>query len=363
MAPTLILFGLFGNKKRIKNTEHLHGAERSEALLHNLHVKGKVPGMAVSFRQNGKVLFEKGYGGINNGSKHPIDPEKTYFRTASISKCITGVALARMVEQGLVNLNDSFYKHVPDYPQKQFDFTLKQLASHTAGIRTYKGKEFALNRPMTIAEGTGLFSKEPLAYIPGSDFIYTSLDYVLLSLAMEKAAGMPFEDYVEKEVLHPLNMMHTRPEARKKKFNTLKKNEVVRFFTRSGSGFRKAIPVNNFYKLAGGGYLSTAADIARLGEAILQESFVQPDLMQEFLTPQIVLGKSVYYGLGWQASPDMAGRHYYGHVGSSVGAYTNFFVYPHEKLVVSILINSTDPKVQVELDQAIDAALRGSTNG
>lgn len=358
MAPTTVFFGLFGTKKRVKKTAELSGAELSEALLHNLYAKGKVPGMAVSLRQNGQILFEKGYGGVANSSKHPIDPGKTYFRTASISKCITGVALARMVEQGLVQLDDSFYKFVPDYPKKQFDFTLRQLASHTAGIRPYKGKEYALNKSMTIAEGTDLFKKEPLAYIPGSDFIYTSLDFVLLSLAMEKAAGMPFEDYVNNEVLRPLNMLNTRPEARKNSQNKLKKNELVRFYTRSGSGFRKAIPVNNFYKLAGGGYLSTAADIATLGQAILDETFVRPDLMQEFLSPQIILGKSVYYGLGWQASQDMAGRHYYGHVGNSVGAYTNFFVYPHEKLVVSILINSSDPKIQPELDQAIDAAIQ-----
>lgn len=358
MAPTPVFFGLFGSNKRVKKTTDLHGFELSEALLHNLHAKGKVPGMAVSFRRDEEILFEKGFGGLANSSKNPIDPANTYFRTASISKCITGVALARMVEQGLVDLDDSFYKHVPDYPKKQFDFTLKQLASHTAGIRAYKGKEYALNRSMTIEEGTGLFSKEPLAYIPGSDFIYTSLDFVLLSLAMEKAAGMPFEEYVEKEVLKPLNMLHTTPEARKRSLNKLKKNEVVRFYTRSGSGFRKALKVNNFYKLAGGGYLSTAADIATLGQAILKENFVRPELMQEFLAPQIVLGKNVYYGLGWQASQDIAGRHYYGHVGNSVGAYTNFYVYPHERLVVSILINSSDPKVQPELDEAIDAALR-----
>ena len=76
--------------------------------------------------------------------------------------------------------------------------------------------------------------------------------------------------------------------------------------------------------------------------------------MLQFLTAQQVDGNSTYYGLGWQVSEDAKGRKFFGHVGNGVGGYANFFVYPKEQLVFSIMINCTDPKIQEELDAIID---------
>lgn len=326
-------------------------------MFNNLQAAQKVPAMVVTIHQDGSPVLSKGYGRLGGMSRQEVDPRTTLFRIASISKCITGLALGRMIEQGLLTLDDSFYKHVPDYPRKQFDFSLRMLASHTAGIRTYRGREIASNRPMTIREGTGLFSRDPLEFVPGSDFLYTSYDYVLLSLAMQNAAGVPFEDYVRSEVLEPLDMLNTFPEPRRKFEWKPFKGRLTSWYTRRQAGFSKAIPVNNYYKMAGGGYLSTSEDIARLGQAILDDRFLEQDTQYQILQPQLVLGKSTYYGMGWQVSHDMNHRHYLGHVGNSVGAYTNLFVYPEYNTVFSILINSSDPKVQPEIDRAISAVL------
>jgi CubicO group peptidase (beta-lactamase class C family) len=131
-------------------------------------------------------------------------------------------------------------------------------------------------------------------------------------------------------------------------------DHAAAFYTRSQLGFRPSIPVDNRYKLAGGGYLSTSVDLAKLGKAFLEDALVPPGVMQEFLTPQVVNGDSTYYGLGWQVSTDPNGRPFVGHVGNGVGGYSNFFVYPEEELVVSLLINCTDPGVQGDIDQNLD---------
>ncbi len=124
-------------------------------------------------------------------------------------------------------------------------------------------------------------------------------------------------------------------------------------YTKVRLGFREAIPVNNFYKLAGGGYLSTTADIAKLGQAYLDGYPLDEQVLSEFLTTAKVKAKPTFYGLGWQVSEDKTGRSYYGHIGSSVGAYSNFFVYPEEQMVFAILINCTDPNVQDVLDEVV----------
>nr|WP_299343927.1 serine hydrolase domain-containing protein [Allomuricauda sp.] len=340
------LRNLLASAPKVKTLEGLEGLARTDAIFHNLVAERKVPGISVTLLQKGEILLQKGYGYANLERRIRIDPNSTIFRIASISKCITGLALGKMVEEGLMDLDASFYEYVPHYPRKKFDFTIRQLAGHTAGIRAYRGKEFALNKPFSIEESTQVFENEPLVFKPGKGYLYNSFDFVLLSLAMQEVAGVPFKDYVGEKVLSPLGMQNTITPIDHTQRNTM-------FYTKTGLGFRESVPVNNYYKLAGGGYLSTSQDIAKLGQAILEQRLLRKETYEEIFSTQQVKGKSTYYGLGFQVSEDAKGRQYVGHVGNSVGAYTNFHVYPEEQLVISVLINCTDPKIQNNLDQAI----------
>ena len=349
----------FSNSPKVKLAEGLQGLEKADALFHNLVAEEQVPGMAITIFKNGQTLLQKGYGYANVERKIPVDPKQTVFRIASISKCITGLALGKMVEEGIVDLEASFYAYVPYYPKKTYDFTLRQLASHTAGIRGYRGKEYALDQPYSIKDSIEIFKDSPLSYEPGQGYLYNSFDFVLLSLAMQEASGVPFQDYVKENILMPLGLKNTFSPM---DFNVSSSARLpvgqavenkAEFYTKRALSFKKAAEVNNSYKLAGGGFLSTSGDVARLGQAILEQKLLKKETYNQLLTSQEVNGKPTFYGLGFQVSQDVQGRPFVGHVGSSVGAYTNFFVYPEEELVVSVLINCTDPKVQEKLDGAI----------
>ena len=341
----------FANSPKVKPLEGLLGLDRSEAIIHNLIVAQELPGLAITILKNGETHFQKGFGYADIENKIPVNPKETIFRIASISKCITGLAFGKMVEEGILDWDDSFYKHVPYYPKKKFDFTLRQLASHTAGIRVYRGKEFGLNLPYTIKESLQVFENDPLVFEPGKGYLYNSFDFVLLSLAMQEASGVPFEPYVKDKILDPLGMKNTfqppcHSERSRRAFET-------KYYTKTPIGFKKAMEVNNFYKLAGGGYLSTSEDIARLGQAILDKKLLRLETYKQLLSAQLINQKSTYYGLGFQVSEDNLGRNFVGHVGSSVGAYSNLFVYPKEEMVVSVLINCTDSAFQDNLDKVI----------
>ncbi|MEM8999688.1 MAG: serine hydrolase domain-containing protein [Bacteroidota bacterium] len=344
---------LFGTAPKRIVLEGLDGLEKTNARFHNLVVENQVPGIAVTILKNGKTLLQKSYGYANLNDRVPIDVERTIFRIASISKCITGLALGKMVEEGIVDFDACFHDYVPYYPKKLHHFTLRQLASHTAGIRGYRGKEYALNRPYSIKESIAVFQDEPLVFEPGKGYLYSSFDFVLLSLAMQEASGIPFETYAKEKVLLPLGMENTfSPSLSGMPFRTQRKIPKAEFYSKTAMGFKNAVQVNNFYKLAGGGYLSTSADIAAMGQAILRQRLLKKETYDQLLTSQIVAGKPTYYGLGFQVSQDAQRRSFVGHVGNSVGAYTNFYIYPEEKTVVSVLINCTDPKVQIDLDKA-----------
>ena len=273
---------------------------------------------------------------------------------ASISKPITAAALASMVSEGALSLEDPIRAYVPEFPRAHGQVTLRQLASHTAGIRPYRGKEFALNRPMSIPDSLAPFVDDPLEFAPGTGYAYTSFDFVLLSLAMERAAGMPFNELVSERVLGPLQMNATAMETPGRPVP----NQAA-FYTRRGGTFREATPVDTRFKLAGGGYLSTVSDVCRFGRGCLSGEVIPPALWPDFLTSSEVNGTPTYYGLGWEVSRDPEGRPFFGHTGNAVGAYTNFKVYPDQQLVLTVLINASVPEVQPVLD-AVAGALNRS---
>src|SRR5690606_3890438 len=351
---------LFGASSKLRELDGLSDLERADALFHNLSVANRIPGMAVSFLHYGETVLQKGYGCSDLGKKSGVDPERTLFRIASISKCITGLALGRMVEEGLIDLDVPFHRYVPDYPKGEHSFTPRQLAGHRAGIRGYRGKEYGLNQNLSIADSIELFKNDPLVFPPGTGYLYNSFDFVWLSLAMERASGISFVDYVRERVLEPLGMESTFSPGELDSIGEVPKQHKLipsKFYTPSPMGFRPAMEVDNRYKLAGGGYLFTSSDIARLGQAILEGKLLQKETYDEVLASQEVQGEPTHYGLGFQVSRDKNGRSFVGHLGNSVGAYTQLYVYPGENKVISILINCSDPRVQGELDDAIASFL------
>ncbi|MEO0901992.1 MAG: serine hydrolase domain-containing protein [Bacteroidota bacterium] len=147
----------FSPKSKTLSLNDLSGLTKSKVIFQNLSTENKVPGISVTILKKGKEVLHEGYGYSNVEKQEAIVPKNTLFRIASISKCITGLAFGKMVEEGLVDWDGSFYDYVSYYPKKKYDFTLRQLASHTAGIRGYQGKEFAMNRPFSIKESISVF--------------------------------------------------------------------------------------------------------------------------------------------------------------------------------------------------------------
>ncbi len=340
------LKNVFSSKKELIERPQLSGLDKADALLQKLIDDRKIPGLAIAVANKSKTYFEKGYGYADLEKQLPINPKETIFRIASVSKPIAATALAHMVAEKQIDLDASLYSYVPYFPKKEWDFSIRQLANHTAGIRSYKGMEYGLNKPYSIKEGITIFKNDNLLFKPGTDYHYNSFDWVLISLAMQEVSGIPFNKYVQEKVLHPLGMKNTKPEI-------TTSSAYSNFYSRNRLGFREAISVNNLYKLAGGGYVSTTEDIIKLGQAYLNKEVLSNDIIEQFITSEVIANKPTYYGLGWQVSADKKGNPYYGHIGNGVGGYSNFYIYPKEQLVISILVNCTNPNIQEELDEVI----------
>ena len=327
----------------------------AEKILYYLIQEEIIPGASVTVTKQGKIIWQGGYGYADISKKTPVDPQKTIFRVASMSKAITGVLLARLQEQKKFDWNLSLYEYVPNFPPKPFDFTIKQLAGHLAGIRSYKANEYTLNKKYSIEEGIDLFKDDILQSAPGTKFLYSSYGINLISLAVEKCLNKKFEDIAKDEVFKPLNMWRTFPDRGK-----IITDEATPY-TRTKKGLDKATEVNNYFKLAGGGFLSTSHDIAKMGTAIERHSFLSQAVENEMLKKQCTNDDvEINYGIGWQNQRDWNGRDYFGHTGMGVGGFGWLSVYPNEQVVIVMLFNVTDPQISIYLQRLTDFILEGA---
>lgn len=327
----------------------------AEKILYYLIQEEIIPGASVTVTKQGKIIWQGGYGYADISKKTPVDPQKTIFRVASMSKAITGVLLARLQEQKKFDWNLSLYEYVPNFPPKPFDFTIKQLAGHLAGIRSYKANEYTLNKKYSIEEGIDLFKDDILQSAPGTKFLYSSYGINLISLAIEKCLNKKFEDIAKDEVFKPLNMWRTFPDRGK-----IITDEAIPY-TRTKKGLDKATEVNNYFKLAGGGFLSTSHDIAKMGTAIERHSFLSQAVENEMLKKQCTTDDvEINYGIGWQNQRDWNGRDYFGHTGMGVGGFGWLSVYPNEQVVIVMLFNVTDPQISIYLQRLTDFILEGA---
>lgn len=314
----------------------------------------QVPALSCAVQHKGEIIYSKAFGKYGGFNSNPVEPETSLFRIASIAKSITGLALGRMIDKKMLSLDESIFEYLPQYPKNNFDISIKHLATHTSGIRSYKGKELFSNKSYGIEEGLALFKNDPLLFVPGADYYYSSYNYVLLSAVMQIAAKESFGSFVQREVLDALKMSQTFEEAAKTSLSKEMKKRTVKMYSKTKNGFKRASRVNNGYKIAAGGYLSTATDIIKLGQAALDQSILESSTWDEVLTQQFVMAKPTYYGLGWQCNQELDDMGYIGHIGQGVGAYTNLFVYPDAELVVALLINASVPNLQTALDSAYE---------
>ncbi|MFK8267950.1 serine hydrolase domain-containing protein [Capnocytophaga cynodegmi] len=329
--------------------------ESAEKIIHFLLQEKRIPGVSVTITKQNHVIWQKGYGYADIEKKKGIEPQKTLFRVASVSKPLSAVVLARLQDKKEFDWNLSLYEYVPDFPKKPFDFTIKQLGGHIAGIRSYKGNEMVNNKPLSIEEGINFFKNDILEFAPGTKYLYSSFNWNLISLAMERCLNKKFDDIASEEVLKPLNMNNTFPDKGK-----IIKNEAIPY-SGSKKEFKPAAMVHNYYKLAGGGFLSTSEDIAKLGNVVICHDFLSQETESEMLTSLCIDDDNeTGYSIGWQSSKDWNGRPYYGHIGNGVGGYAWFYVYPQEQVVVTMLFNVTNPQIDIYLQRITDFILEGA---
>ena len=304
-----------------------------EAMLKD----GVGPGISVAIGHKGKLIWAEGFGYANVKDQKPVTTE-TLFRIGSVSKPLTAVGLMLLVQEGKLDLDTDVRSYVPEFPEKVWPVTTRQLAGHLGGIRHYQGLEFLSNVSYPgVRDGLGIFCDDALINEPGTKHSYSSYGFNLISAAMETAAEQPFLEFMQERVFEPLGLKHTLPDHAKADLP-----ERTAYYQTLAGKVVPALQVDNSYKWAGGGFLSTPSDLVRFQFAAQGNTFLNAETRSEmFRTQKTKDGKSTGYGIGWRVSqnPDLVPI--VGHSGGSVGGSTMLDSYLREQLVVVVTINQT----------------------
>jgi CubicO group peptidase (beta-lactamase class C family) len=317
-----------------------------------------IPGLSLTVAVDGKILYSEGFGYADLEERVPTWPT-TKFRIGSISKPLTAVALMQLVEAGKVDLDASVQKYVPSFPDKRAPITVRMLAGHLGGIRHYQGDEFAIQKHYdTVLDGLKIFENDPLVSPPGTQFHYSSYGFNLLSAVIESASGENFLAYMQKHVFDAMGLAHTTADQ-----NTRIVEQRSRFYDKAKDGEVENAPyVDNSYKWAGGGFLSTSEDLVRFGSMLLQPGFLKAESLRLLFTSQKTsAGKETGYGMGWGIARSPSGKLVYAHSGGSVGGHSQLILYPESRVVVALVTNLTDANWKSEEVEAVAEKLAGTS--
>ena len=307
-----------------------------------------LPGLSIAVGIGQEIVWAEGLGWASIESRSAVSPH-TKFRVLGASAALTSAAVGLLLENDRLKLDDEIQKHVPEFPQKQWPVTLRQLMGHVAGVPNDAGDEAPL---MTRCERTvdGLklenFAERPLRFEPGTQSRYSTYGWVLVSAAVEAAAGEPFFSYMRAHVFEPLGMSDTRAENWMEDIPNRAVPYHPRFAADTHYGPESAREGDHSCWAGALAFLSTPSDLARFGMAFGSGKLLQPATARMLQTPQVLASdEQTRFGLGWElgthslagASARLAGSS----DSRSVGGSTSLITFPDRGIVVAVMTNTT----------------------
>lgn len=332
--------------------------------------KLNLPGATVAIVRDRDIIYEHAFGYSDLAKKTPASLEQPQ-PIGSITKVFAATMLMQLVERGVVRLDDPLVKYVPEYKvhspfQDTQPTTLRQLASHSSGLPRDAPINFWMN--YTVAGWIFSSGQVPLQWYapkeellrslatieldhpPNSGYFYSNLGISLLAIALERAAGIPYEQYIETNILKPLGMAHSGflNDSNQDRF-------PVGYVYVPGSGEPLVAPKWELgvAKYTGGIY-ATAEDLARFVSLQFQDGpvggsqILSGDSLRAMrMTTGDYSGPDYSAGLGWWGN-HVAGHHIITHNGGHLGYLATASAMPDMKLGVVVLANRCNPMMDLQ---------------
>jgi CubicO group peptidase (beta-lactamase class C family) len=324
-------------------------APKADEII-NAYVKQSKFSGSVLLAKGGKVILAKGYGMANYELEVANTPQ-TKFRLGSITKQFTSMAVAQLVERGLVKIEDPITKYLPDFPKEMGDkVTVYHLLTHTSGIPSFTNfkdyQQIKMN-PFSGEKLVAWLKDKQLEFTPGEQFKYNNSGYFLLGYLIEKVSGKSYEQYLKENIFEPLGMQNTGYDHNKE----VLKNRAAGY-TLAGKNLENAEFIDMTVPGGAGALYSTVEDLYIWDRALYTEKLVKKPTLEKIYTPF----KS-NYAWGW-AVDEQNGHKRIQHGGGIDGFNTNILRYVNDDICIIALSNRI-PAALNPMSQNLAALLLG----
>jgi CubicO group peptidase (beta-lactamase class C family) len=302
--------------------------------------RSDAPGCAVGVYQNGAITYAMGYGSANLEYGVPITAN-TPFISGSVAKQFTAAAIALLVEQGRISLDDDVRKYIPELPDYGTRVTIDHLVHHTSGLRDFwalvgvSGMRY--DDGYTAGDVIRLAARQKqLNFPPGSEYAYSNTGYVSLGVIVQRVTGKSLREFAAEEIFKPLGMNSTHYHD---DHTMMVPGRAAAYSPLSGGGWRIDIWNNDI--VGQGGLITTVTDLQKWDENFYTgkvggPAFLKRQLQQGKLTNGSVLS----YAFGLTVT-EYRGLPLVEHSGSSGGYRTIISRFPAQHTSVVALCNSS----------------------
>lgn len=300
--------------------------------INRLVNKYQPQGAVVALIEDGEIRDIRCYGYSNVEDNARVN-EDTMFQVASISKSFTAYAVMQLVDEGKLNLDAPVNTYLKSYKLQSGSFsanevTLRTLLSHTSGIsgiyKEYKIDEMVDN--LTALKNADIKVETK----PGTVFSYSEfLGYGICQTLVEDVSGMPFHEYMKKEVLPKMGLNKTNY-----MISSAEDGEIAIPY----AGFGKAANYNIYPESASAGVVTSGRELAEFTMALM--NYYKSSDREMFKPYDVSKEKNVGYGLGIQTIETTDGRTVYWHNGTLTGCNAQFAFEPKSGKGMAIITNS-----------------------
>ena len=320
-----------------------------DSIIQQAVADGNIPGAVLVVGHNGAVIYRKAYGNRALDPKRELMTVDTVFDLASLTKVIaTTTAVMQLVELGKVRMNDPVAKYLPEFAQNgKEDITIRQLLTHYSGLApdldlttSWQGKDTAYQ----------LAFVEPPEQTPGSGFVYSDINFIMLGALLERVSGEPLDAYTTRHIFAPLKMTHTRflpPASWRRKIAPTQYDENEHMLR----GVVHDPTARRMGGVAGhAGLFSTGDDLAQFAQALLNGGggILSAVAVEKMTQPEQPPAAPVLRGFGWDIdSPFSSNRGdllpvgSYGHTGFTG---TSIWIDPTTQTYIILLTNAVHPR-------------------
>jgi CubicO group peptidase (beta-lactamase class C family) len=316
-----------------------------------------IPGIAAGIAVNDEIIYT-GISGFANVETKTVLTTDAIWHICSVSKQFSTVACLKLAEEGRLSLDDRISEYIADLPEEYPDITVRELLSHTSGIKDYLNEKNLFGMPWDKVKSEII--SDTLNFNPGTSWSYSNTGFWLAARIIESVTQMDYNSYLEENFFKPLMMDRTQRISS----TGIVGQRVSGYLLKSGV-LTRSVRNGEFSGKGDGDLMSALPDLLRWNIALTRGNIIQKESLAKLWTPsrlnngkevEIAPGSGINYGLGWFIRY-INGEKIVWTPGSGFGFSISSLTIPRYNLTVIVMCNLDQFLMADDISQAIAANL------